>query len=151
MIKSIVFNKGDYAYHIESFDGKKVTKLSTNDEPEASLLVAKKDLSDALKDWLHLPEEMHIYLNSVRFSKDVLKPSSAQFTATMGIIRMGIVTKILPCKDSEKADSDLVVLNDSLSRLQEETVKYFRGERAQKELFKDGLQNTKSTTSGCAN
>lgn len=68
-IRKVEFSKGDYEYTIESFDGKTVRRIPTNEEPLESLILSKKCLQEAMKEYLELPEIMNVVIKTVNFGK----------------------------------------------------------------------------------
>lgn len=134
-IKSVVFNKGDYLYTIEYFDGKSVRKISTNEEALESLGLSVSVLANACKDYLEQAYRMNVKVNSVKFGKENSKTCAVQLTVQAGEKIFGIVTKIHPVASSENfPDKDQVRCNEALTELWGEVERYINGERAQKEL-----------------
>lgn len=138
-IKNVVFNKGDYLYTIEYFDGKSVRKISTNEEALDSLGLAVGQLAVACKNYLELADRMNVKVNSVKFSKENGKTCAVQLTVQAGEKIYGIVTKIHPAASTENfPDDNQVRCNEALTELRGEVERYINGERAQPELdFED--------------
>lgn len=134
-IKNVVFDKGDYAYTIEYFDGHAVRKISTNEEALQSLVIARAALANALKNYLVIGEIMSCKVNNVRFGKNDDSASSVQMTVWSGEKTMGVVTKVRPIAKSENFPDELLVsCNVCVNDLRGEVQKYIGGQRAQQEL-----------------
>ena len=137
-IKNVVFDKGDYAYTIEYFDGHAVRKISTNEEALQSLVIARAALANALKNYMLINEVMSCRVNSVRFGKNEESASSVQMTVWSGEKQMGVVSKIRTISKSETfPDEQLVSCNVCVNDLRGEVEKYINGGRAQQELSFD--------------
>lgn len=134
-IKKIVFNKGDFKYTIEYFNGKDVTTISTNDQALDSMDVAIKTLISSIKAWLGINDMYLIDLNAVKFGKNEDSSSSVQITAYTGLKSMGIITKVPVVKKTENFPDELQIsacLN--ITALRYEVDRFLKGERAQQEL-----------------
>lgn len=134
-IKSVVFDKGDFAYTIEYFDGKTVRKISTNEEALNSMTLARTALGVSLKKFLKLSEIMNCKVNSVRFAKNDDSASIVQLSVWSGLKQMGVVTKVHPVRKSEtNPDEEMVSVFVNCDSLRGEVEKYISGERAQQSL-----------------
>ena len=134
-IKSVVFDKGDYAYTIEYFDGHSVRKISTNEEALQSLVIARGALANAIKNYMSINEAMTCKVNNVRFGKNDDCASSVQMSVWSGEKQMGVVVKIRTISKSETfPDEQLVSCNTCVSDLRGEVERYINGERSQQEL-----------------
>lgn len=134
-IKSVVFDKGDYAYTIEYFDGHSVRKISTNEEALQSLVIARAALANAIKNYMMINEAMSCRVNNVRFGKNEDSASSVQMTVWTGEKQMGVVSKVRTVSKSETfPDEQLVSCNVCVNDLRGEVEKYINGERSQQEL-----------------
>lgn len=134
-IKNVLFNKGDFLYTIEYFDGKCVRKIATNEEALNSFDMSVKALAECLKKNLLLDDVYSCKINSIRFGKNEDSPNSIQMTFTSGIKMMGIVTKINPCNSKKDVpEVEQVALYNNLIEVRGEVERYINGERAQKEL-----------------
>lgn len=134
-IKSVVFDKGDYAYTIEYFDGHSVRKISTNEEALQSLVIARVALANAIKNYMMINEAMSCRVNNVRFGKNEDSASSVQMTVWTGEKQMGVVSKVRTVSKSETfPDEQLVSCNVCVNDLRGEVEKYINGERSQQEL-----------------
>lgn len=132
-IKKVLFNKGDYAYTIEYFDGKDVRKIATNDEALNSMRLAIGALENSIKDLFQIP--LGIKLNSVSFGKDENTQSTCQ-CSVFGSGRDGaLLAKIHPVNKNETNPDGLIVsANVNVYGLRAEVEKYINGERAQQEM-----------------
>lgn len=134
-IKNVTFNKGDFRFTIDYFDGKDVTKLSTNDEPLSSLQTAIDTLIASTKKWCEIGDGWNVALNAVKFGKNEDSPSSVQITANSGMKMMGIITRVPKLnKNMTFPDEVHVSMVQNVKELQGEIDRFLRGERAQKEL-----------------
>lgn len=134
-IKNVVFNKGDFRLTIDYFDGKDVTKLSTNDEPLDSLQVAIDTLLASSRRWCEIPDYFSLSLGSVKFGKNEDSASGIQLNAFSGMKAMGIITKIPKLNKNETFPDEVhVSMVQNLSELRGEIDRFLKGERAQKEL-----------------
>lgn len=134
-IKSVVFDKGDYAYTIEYFDGHSVRKISTNEEALQSLVIARVALANAIKNYMMINEAMSCRVNNVRFGKNEDSASSVQMTVWTGEKQMGVVSKVRTVSKSETfPDEQLVSCNVCVNDLRGEVEKYINGERSQQGL-----------------
>jgi len=137
-IKTVVFDKGDYAYTIEYFDGYAVRKISTNEEALNSMVLARGALANACRKYLEFGDKMNCTVNQVRFGKNEETTSSVQMTVWNGEKIMGVVTKVRPISASETfPDEQLVSCNSCVDELRGEVQRYIAGERAQQELGLD--------------
>lgn len=134
-IKSVVFDKGDYAYTIEYFDGHAVRKISTNEEALESMKLARGALANSLKNYLEIAGHMNCTVNTVKFGKNSESSSSVQMTVWSGEKQMGVVSKVRPVSKSETFPDELLVsCNVCVNDLRGEVERYINGERAQAEL-----------------
>lgn len=137
-IKNIAFNKGDYRYSIEYFDGKAVRKISTNEEALSSFDVAVSTLAISCKNYLKLDDGQNVTITHIRFGKNDDAPSSIFLNAFGAGVEMNIKTRLIPVhKEENYPDLLLIKCNDSLSEVYGECVRYLNGERAQSEFSFD--------------
>lgn len=133
-IKKVQFNKGDFAYTIEYFDGKDVLKLATNDEALESMRLAIGALERSIKD-LFAINEYSVKLNAVNFGKNDDSQSTAQLSIYGNGRDAGLLAKIHPIAKTDKnPDGLLVSANVNIYGLRAEVEKYINGERAQQDL-----------------
>lgn len=141
-IKNVLFNKGDFLYTIEYFDGKCVRKIATNEEALNSFDMAVKVLAECIKKNLLLDDVYSCKINSIRFGKNEDSPNSIQMSCSAGLKMMGIVTKINPCNSKKDVpEVEQVVLYNNLIEVRGEVERYINGERAQKKLDFEGGVN----------
>lgn len=137
-IKNVLFNKGDFLYTIEYFDGKSVRKVSTNEEALKSLPDAVQKLGTDLKILLPVDAVVKVTVNSVRYGKTDESAASVQASVSIGEVRMGVVVKVRPVGPREEfPPAGLTSVNDSLKHLREEIIRYVNGERSQGEFSFD--------------
>ena len=141
-IKSVVFDKGDYAYTIEYFDGHAVRKISTNEEALQSMPIARGSLAIAMKNYLELGSGMNCTVNTVKFGKNEECSSSVQMSVWSGEKVMAVVSKVRPISKTETFPDELLVsCNTCVNDLRGEVERYINGERAQAELDFDAPEN----------
>ena len=141
-INSVLFNKGDFLYTIEYFDGKCVRKIATNEEALNSFVMAVKALAECLKKYLLIDDVYSCKINSIRFGKSEDSPTTVQMNCSSGLKMMGIVTKINPCNSNKEVpEVEQVSLYYNLIEVRGEVERYINGERAQKELDFNGGVN----------
>lgn len=146
-IKSVVFDKGDYAYTIEYFDGHAVRKISTNEEALNSFVLARGALANSLKNYLELAALMNCKVNSVRFGKNDDSASTVQMSVWSGSKAMGVVTKVLPINKSENfPDETMKNCSINMASLRGEVERYISGERAQQSLDFDAPEEDSYAT-----
>lgn len=148
-IKSVVFNKGDFLYTIEYFDGRCIRKVATNEEPLKSLPEAVQKLSADLKVFLPVKDNVIVTVNSVRYGKNADCTSVVQATVRDGEVIFGVVAKIRPIGPQEEFPPfGLAACNDSLKRLWDEVNRYVSGEHAQGELDFSEAEEKEDDNSG---
>lgn len=134
-IKNVVFNKGDFLYSIEYFDGKAVRKVSTNEEALNSFDLSVSALAKALKDFLLINESYVIKIQKIKFGKNDDCASAVTLNVYTGGKDMVIQTKIIPVNENEHfTDQLLLSCNEHLKDVRGEVEKYINGEVAQNEL-----------------
>lgn len=141
-IKNVLFNKGDFLYTIEYFDGKCVRKIATNEEALNSFDMAVQSLAECIKKHLLIDDVFSCKINSIRFGKNEDSPNSIQMNCASGLKMMGIVTRIAPCNSKKDVpEVEEVALYNNLIEVRGEVERYINGERAQKELDFEGDLN----------
>lgn len=133
-IKKVLFNKSDFAYTIEYFDGKDVRRIATNDEALNSMKLAIGALENSIKD-LFAINDYSVRLNAVTFGKNEDTQSTAQLSIFGNDRDAALLVKIHPVSKTDKnPDGLLVSANVNVYGLKAEVEKYINGERAQQEM-----------------
>lgn len=134
-IKNVVFNKGDFRYSIEYFDGKAVRKVSTNEEALDSFDLSVAALAASLKIYLKIDETYFVKVKKIKFGNNDASASTIDLHVFFCGKDMDIKTKIIPIKKEEHfKDEELVSCNENLNEVRGEINRYISGEKAQQEL-----------------
>lgn len=138
-IKNVLFNKGDFLYTIEYFDGRCVRKIATNEEALNSFPLSVGALAETIRDHLLINESYNCKINSIRFGKNEDSPNTVQMSFTSGMREMNILTKIKAINSNQNVpEVEQVALYNNLIEVRGECERYINGERAQKELNFEG-------------